>query len=297
MSIVHSSSRAVCRRRSCGSPPGGRIAGSVGAPARRRDTDAVSYRRDRYDPPHGEIDAGLWQVHFALDPEEKNAVKQAAPTVVPAERFEIRTELAEQGEGEITLGLRVYAKTSEGATEEAEHLFRRIRAAAGLSPARGSTLGYQSPWWREKSRASEIGREAHELLTQGRHELAVIRIQTANEMHMREAIERLLRDHHPEAVADRLLRGAVTLTDPQQQALMHMLTGEHVQQTQWWPRYKEHVQRRNAIVHKGLAVNREEATASFEASLELRGWLLDVQGADELDDEDLADDPPSDRGA
>lgn len=257
----------------------------------------MSYHRDRYDPPHGSVDAGLWQVHFALDPEEKAALQQAGPTVVPAERFEIRTELTEQGEGEITLGLRVYAKTSDEATEEAEHLFRRIRAAAGLNSAKGSTLGYMSPWWRESSRASEIGREAHDLLEQGRHELAVIRIQTANEMHIREAVERLLHDHHPEAIANRLLRGAATLIDQQQQALMHMLTGEHVQQTEWWPLYKEHLQRRNAIVHKGLAVNREEATASIEGSLELRRWLLDIQRVDELDPDDLASDPPSDAGA
>src|SRR5688572_1066473 len=135
----------------------------------------MSYYRDRYDPPHGEVDAGLWQIHFAVDPDEKNAVQQAAPSVVPAERFEIRTEL----------------------TEEAEHLYRRIRAAARVAPTDGFTLGYLSPWWRETSRASEIGREAHELLKQGRHELAVIRIQTANELHIRRAIEGVLHDHHP----------------------------------------------------------------------------------------------------
>lgn len=259
------------------------------------DTEVVSYHRDRYDPPHGPVDAGLWQVHFALVPDEKAAVQQTAPLVVPAERFEIRTELTEQGEGEITLGLRVHAKTSEEATQEAEHLVRKIRAAAGLNSGIAATLGYLSPWWRETSRASELGREAQELLKQGRHDLAVIRIQTANEMHIRRAIERLLHDHHRQAIADRLIRGAATLIDQQQQALLHMLTGEHVQQTEWWRRYKEHVQRRNAIVHKGLAVNREDAAASIEASLDLRRWLLDVQGP-ELDPDDLAGDPTPDGG-
>jgi hypothetical protein len=57
---------------------------------------------------------------------------------VPAERFEIRTELTEQGESDITLALRVYAKTSDEATDEAEHLFRKIRAAADLSSGGGS---------------------------------------------------------------------------------------------------------------------------------------------------------------
>jgi hypothetical protein len=79
------------------------------------------------------------------------------------------------------------------------------------------------------------------------------------------------------------------LSDQQQRALLHMLTGQHIQQTGWWQRYVDHLKRRNAIVHKGLAVNREDAQASIEVSLELRQWLLDVQEAPSADGDEAAE--------
>ena len=66
-------------------------------------------------------------------------------------------------------------------------------------------------------------------------------------------------------------------------ALVHLLTGQKVQETAWWPEYVAHLKRRNAIVHKGLEITREQAEASIRVSHELRRWLLNLRGA-ELND-------------
>jgi hypothetical protein len=45
-------------------------------------------------------------------------------------------------------------------------------------------------------------------------------------------------------------------------------------------RYDEHLKRRNAMAHSGVTITRDEATASIEAVLHLRRWLLEIQGVD-----------------
>lgn len=45
----------------------------------------MDYRHEQFDPPEGEVDRGLWQVHFPLDVSDKAAFQRAAaPVVVPA---------------------------------------------------------------------------------------------------------------------------------------------------------------------------------------------------------------------
>jgi hypothetical protein len=236
------------------------------------------WQRTEYDPPEGGSDAGHWQVHIALDPADRDAVSEAAPVVVPAEHVEIHTEITDNREGDALLALRVFATTAKEATEEAGETYARIRARAGLPAAPILVLGYISPWWRQH-RTADLSKEALELNKQGRHELAVMRIQTVCELAIADALTRLLSDQHPEAEPARLIRRPTTLRDEHSKAFLHMLTGRRVQEEAWWPRYVEHLKRRNAIVHDGLAVTREDAIASIEASHALRRWLLDVQGA------------------
>jgi hypothetical protein len=238
------------------------------------------WQKKGYDPPGGEPDPGGWQVHIALEQGDRDAVREAAPLVVPAEHFEIHTEITENREGDALLALRVYATTSDEATEKAGDAYRRIRARAGLPPTSVLVLGYISPSWRQH-RTADLSKEALELNKQGRHELAVIRIQTVCELAIAGMLTRLLREQHPEADPAPLIRRPATLRDDHSKAFLHMLTGRRVQDEAWWPRYVEHLKRRNAIVHEGLVVDRDDAIASIEASHELREWLLELNGAPE----------------
>jgi hypothetical protein len=245
----------------------------------------MDFLRQRYDPPVGEHDAGYWSVHIAIDPGDRDPVLAAAPQVMPTERIRVYVD-AEDGNGDGIAALSVFAESSEGAIEEAGYKYRKIRKIAALASGDTLVLGYFSPAWEKPS--TRVDKEAHELLKQDRCELAVIRAQTGCELHVAEASVTLLRKQHPQADADVLVRRPATLRDKQSKALLELLTGQRVQDQDWWPGYVEHLKRRNAIVHEGLAITHDDAHASIRAVLDLRGWLLDVQDVPDLDDEDLA---------
>ncbi|MBS1870379.1 MAG: hypothetical protein JSS99_12025 [Actinobacteria bacterium] len=248
----------------------------------------MDYRHERFDPPEGEVDRGLWQVHFPLDASDKAAFQRAAPVVVPAERMQFHTDVTEGTDGDTTFAIRVHASRRDEALDEAQHLVRKIRSEAGLPSAAPEPTGYISPWWQSNSIGAHIGAEAHELHRQRRHELAVVRIQTACELHIAEAVGRLLAEHPSRLEASKLIRRPMTLRDERSRAVMHLLTGRRIEQEPWWPEYRQHLDRRNAVVHDGVAVTYEDSVRSIEVSLQLRRWLLEIQGVDLSDlDADL----------
>jgi hypothetical protein len=236
-----------------------------------------NWQQAEYGPPEGDQDRGRWQVHLAIDADEKAAIARAAPGVIPAENFEIRTELVEGAEeGESLVAVRVFAETSEEAVAKAGYVLSKIRQHAGLPRGRRAVLGFISPWWHRNSRAAHIAKEAHDLHAQGRHELAVVRIQTAIELRIASTFDRLIRDRSTEAAASKLIRRPPTLRDDQSRELLYLLTGMRVQEATWWPQYIDHLKRRHEVVHAGLELDRDEAFASLEVAVELQSWLLDL---------------------
>jgi hypothetical protein len=243
------------------------------------------WQQEAFDTPEGEEERGVWQVHAALRPSEADAVARAAPLVVPAESFEIHTELAENGtEGEVLLALRVFAESKEDALARARHQVRKIRRNAGLPADDLNVLGFISPWWRRNSRAEHLAKEAHHLHEQGRHDLAVIRIQTATELRLSQVLMRRLGDHSPDVNPGHLLRRPVTLRDRPSRELFHLLTGRRIQEEPWWADYLTHVQRRHEIVHGGVQVDRDEAFSSLEVAIKLHAFLLDIDRASDAGD-------------
>ena len=159
----------------------------------------MDYRHEQFDPPEGEIDIGLWQVHFPLDVSDKAAFQRAAPVVVPAERMQFHTDATEGTDGDTTFAIRVHASRREEAINEARHLAGKIRRESGLSSSVLEPTGHISPWWQSRSIGAHIGAEAHELHRQRRHELAVVRVQTACELHIAEAVGHLLAERSKRA--------------------------------------------------------------------------------------------------
>lgn len=237
------------------------------------------WQHQQFDPPGGGADSGYWQVHLALTPEDAQAIRRFGPQIVPAENFEIHTELESSGEGELIFAIRVHADTAEDAIGQATWQLNRIRREANLERGPALALGYISPQWRQNP-ASEMGKEAIALLMQGRDALAVLRAQTACELLITEAVQRLLQEDHPTVSAEKLLRRPVTLADRGSLEILTLLTGKRIQDSAWWPQYVEHRKRRNAIAHEGVEVTHEDAQASVRAMNDLHEWLLDVRGTD-----------------
>jgi len=118
-----------------------------------------------------------------------------------------------------------------------------------------------------------------------------VRIQTACELHIAEAVSHLLAEHPSGVDAAKLIRRPMTLRDERSRALLHLLTGRQVEQEPWWSEYVLHLRRRNAVVHDGVAVTYEDCVRSLEASLNLQRWLLEMRGVDLSDlDAELEDD-------
>lgn len=97
----------------------------------------MNFQRQNFKPPGGGSDPGRWQVHIAVDPSEALVVHEASGRVWPEEHVELHTEIDEAGnERDTTLALRVQAADSAEAVDEAQRVYRKIRAAAGLGGAR-----------------------------------------------------------------------------------------------------------------------------------------------------------------
>jgi hypothetical protein len=234
------------------------------------------WQQKEFDPPEGGPDPGQWQVHIGLDPGDAHAIRRFGPQVIPAETFEIYTELEEGGaEGEVVLAIRVLSDTAPEAVAEATWKLNKIRGLAGLERQPAVVLGYISPSWRRNAAAS-ISKEAIALLQQNRDALAVIRAQTACELFIAKAFDDLLKDKFPAVTASKILRRPTNLSDEYSRELLLLLTGELVQQSPWWSAYSSHQKRRNAIVHKGITISHEDAMASIETMNNLNEWLLRV---------------------
>lgn len=242
------------------------------------------WQHRKFDPPDGAEDHGEWQVHLSVSPSEADAIRRFGSQIVPAENFEIRTELGESGEEEeVIFAVRMVTDTAADAVAEASYRLNKIRGAAGLPSAPPEVLGYIAAAWR-RDPARHIGREAAQLLRQGRDALAVIRAQTACELLISRHLRELLAERFPDVRADHLIRRPTTLADPASQALCHLLTGRRVQEESWWPDYVAHRRRRNAIVHEGVSITHEDAMASLQATTSVQAWLLDVRGVEPLED-------------
>lgn len=250
------------------------------------------WQHKNFDPQEGPTDSGQWQVHLALIPNEKDAIMRVGPLVIPAENFEIHTDLDGGEEGESILAVRVVAENAKQAVRDARWALTKIRREAGLPNAPSVALGYISPQWR-RSASRHMGKEATDLLKQGRDSLAVIRAGTTCELLVAETLSNLLSLKHPDIEPDRLIRRPANLVDKNSKALLQLLTGKRIQDSVWWPSFVAHRSRRNAIIHEGIAVSHENAQESIKAMIELHRWLLDAyetalkeHGIPEVDIED-----------
>ena len=230
----------------------------------------------------GVSEPGYWRVAIAVPAEDVDGVRFGAPQVIASERHAVITEdLADGVERQTELVLDVWAKTHADALSAASEVYRRVREAANLSAADADIvfLGVLSPLFLGEI-WDRLWDEAEQLHHDGRHDLAVIRAQTALECQAREAIAGFLARRLERANAEAVMRLCrASLNDGRTQRLLHEMSAfapRKFNTLDWWEPYQQHLQGRHNIVHRGFAITEGDAQASLDAVEDCIGWLREL---------------------
>lgn len=179
-------------------------------------------------------------------------------------------------EGNLELALEVAAQDEEDARARAGVIFSNTRKRVGIEPGELPPMTVIQPELMQRQRWLELrmlAKDLHQAAEE--HGLAVIVAQTACEVFVEATIADLIRKRN-DPLADALgemLRG-YSFMDDRSRAVWRALTGESVEQQPFWADYKAHVERRNAVAHRGYEANAEEAAASIHAEVALFGYLM-----------------------
>jgi HEPN domain-containing protein len=223
-----------------------------------------------------------WGVGIAIPDEQLEVVRSGAAQVIPSERHAVITELLPEGEeGQSELVIEVLAKDQDEAIQLGKRLWAKALEVAGAVPAEPDVIGLTPPIFFAGQVYDRLWDEAQVLHRDGRHELAVVRAQTACECLARAAIAGAFRARMSAGAAEAVMEMcSATLNDRRTQALIHEVTGgfapERFKNLDWWPAYSAHLLRRHAIVHRGANVTRADAAASLEAVDRCMEWLRDL---------------------
>lgn len=114
-------------------------------------------------------------------------------------------------------------------------------------------------------------------MIEGRNDMAVLRAQAACEVYARKVLDDLLERRGGSELA-KAVKPSATLNDRRSQGLFHLLTNEWITDQEWWDAYREHLERRNNIVHAGAVVTSDQAHASLDAADEFRRYLKAAWG-------------------
>lgn len=184
----------------------------------------------------------------------------------------------EPSKGSAELLLEISAADQDAAVEQARALYAELRYQAGLPPADalygflGRTGHFPTIPVVPPPRHVELGHRAHKLFDGDEYEYAVVAAQTACERLVFDGINELLEAQGESPAADfaRLWfeRSSRTpsLKDDRLQELWTLLTGDKVQEQDWWHAYSEHLVRRHGVVHRGTEPTEAEADESLKAT-------------------------------
>lgn len=121
--------------------------------------------------------------------------------------------------------------------------------------------------------------EADHAVGQGSTHITVIVSQMAAELATEAVVTAMLGDRDDDAVTeaiDALTAGSSwNLGNDRMRKAYSALTGDDIAQAEFWPRYRDHVMRRNAVMHRGYLPSQEEADESYRTVEELVYHVVD----------------------
>jgi HEPN domain-containing protein len=168
---------------------------------------------------------------------------------------------------------------------EARRRYERICARAGIGvpdPLELRVSGFEV-FLEDQRRDNELLNRADQLFEQGHYDLAVIVAQTACEVLVADAMRTLVEGHALDDLSPWLIGrfSSYTLVDDATRNLWNKLTETQIQNRDWWSAYREHVRRRNGIVHAGDRVDADAARSSLDAAHELFAFIDATVGGDD----------------
>jgi len=113
---------------------------------------------------------------------------------------------------------------------------------------------------------------AQGLIAGGDFSIAVVVAHMACEISAERALSRIFAAKGIEYLREFLLPGH-NLADNRVRNLYNAVTGNQIQNQSFWKAFKESASRRNAAVHKGSIMTKEEAEASYKAASDLVAYL------------------------
>lgn len=216
--------------------------------------------------------------------EEYEALDRAAeglppgPVDVPIYVIEHQKDDASEG-AEAIVEIVVDGPTDAELHRSALATYAQLRERAGLEPVDDpgpiayfpiNALLHLDP------KSSRFFGFAQQLFDDGQFLYAIVAVQTAFELYLEGVYEYLLHLRTPRevgTVVQKFLTQKYSLSREEVRELLEALLGERLADSSEWHEYKQHVKRRNGIVHRGEGLGRDEAHSSLTAVQELAGVI------------------------
>lgn len=216
-------------------------------------------------------------VEFLIDEDEYSSVDWAALRVVGPRGYEMSgVSLTGAADPAIVLVL----DRKEVADEKVAGIerYRKIREVAGLEDHPDVQPSSIVRTWADLAGPDHHMGEAERLLIERRFETATIEAQLYFEMRVREEVEVIGSLHGSVALGLLRLQRSWSLMELNAVQAYTMLFGERPTQFDGWKCYRAHVERRNAIAHRGLIASEQDATASVAVIKDFNQHLNELVG-------------------
>ncbi len=171
--------------------------------------------------------------------------------------------------------IEIEAPTTSSADKEARRIYDELRACAGLPGAEEGLPATINPLNSLVTFNMDQARffvQAERMYDEGHYDFTVVAAQTACELLLEGAIQFAVSRHASEPLAQVIpdLLTRYSMLDQRGQKVWQAVTGRSIREPKSvWESYCAHLERRNALVHKGARVTQEEAAASLTATRDL----------------------------
>jgi HEPN domain-containing protein len=178
--------------------------------------------------------------------------------------------------------IEVEAPTTTSADKEARRVYDDLRARAGLPAAQDglpATTNPLNPLVTFNIEQTRFFVQAERMYDEGHYDFTVVAAQTACELLVEGAIQFAISRHATEPLAQVIpeLLTSYSMLDQRGPKVWEAVTGRSIREPKSvWDGYRAHVERRNALIHKGARVTRDEAAESLSATRDFARQVVEA---------------------